>query len=65
MSLGGTVTGTPSIHSIPESVGPAPPLRVVSSSVSMRRPTLCSSMIRSGIEGATSVMCGPLRRSLE
>ena len=56
------MTGTPSIHSIPESDGPAPPVRVVASSVSNRSPTLCSSMMSaatapgSGAPRSTTVM---------
>ena len=53
----GTVTGTPSIHSIPESDGPAPPVRV-STSASVRRPALCSSTINAAMSAGVGVSPG-------
>src|SRR3954468_14893317 len=60
---GGTVTGTPSIHSIPESDGPAPPVREVSSVVSIRRPTLCRSMISAAVSAPGAPTMSPGLRS--
>ena len=48
------MTGTPSTHNIPESDGPAPPVRVVASSVSIRRPTACRSMINAATEAESA-----------
>src|SRR5215207_4337501 len=60
----GTVTATPSTHSIPASAGPAPPRRDSSGS-SVRRPTLCrsaSSAVSCGVSGAASAELVPIAR---
>src|SRR5687767_11094821 len=50
----GTVTATPSIHSNPESDGPAPPERR-STGVSTCRPRLCRSVMRAATSTGTSL----------
>ena len=52
----GTVTATPSIQIIPESVGPAPPTRR-SISAFARMPRLCRSVISSpSVEGTSLIV---------